>query len=105
MDSDGIALGQVGHGQVTFGPFVKRKEPVASPTGLCGGTGRCDDVIMQSRPHGEVHLYHSVKGTATEGKGLAAIHHTMTKDGGKTWSESQRVIVNADPWLCEVLAE
>ena len=31
-----------------LGPFAKQATPLASPTGLCGGTGRCDDVIMQS---------------------------------------------------------
>jgi hypothetical protein len=33
-----------------LGPFVKSATPVADPHGVCGDNGRCDDVIMQSRP-------------------------------------------------------
>jgi hypothetical protein len=33
-----------------LGPFTKQATPLASPTGVCNGTGRCDDVIMQSWP-------------------------------------------------------
>ena len=62
--------------------------------GVCGGSGRCDDVIMQSRPDG-VHLYHSVKGSNSaagcDNKGTC-IRHRMTKDGGKTWGESTIVL-------------
>ena len=32
-----------------LGPFVKQTTPIADPKGICGGTGRCDDVIMQVR--------------------------------------------------------
>ena len=82
----GIGLASAPH---PLGPFTKHTDPVASPKGICGGTGRCDDVIMQARPDG-VHLYHSVKGTKTgcEGKGPSCIRHVVTKDGGKTWSAS-----------------
>lgn len=64
---------------------------VASPTGVCGGSGRCDDVIMQSRDGGkELHLYHSVKGGAPPpGDG---IRHTLSTDNGRTWSESTLVL-------------
>ena len=56
---------------------------------MCGGAGRCDDVIMQSRPDG-VHLYHSVKGsTAAPGDG---IRHRVTRDAGRSWSESTLVL-------------
>ena len=43
-----------------LGPFVKSETPIADPHTICGASGRCDDVIMQSRPGGEIHLYHSV---------------------------------------------
>lgn len=73
-----------------LGPFTKSPVQVASPTGVCGGSGRCDDVIMQSRPGGEVHIYHSVKGGAPPpGDG---IRHRVTTDKGKTWSESELVL-------------
>ena len=73
----GIGLASAPH---PLGPFTKHATPVASPTGICGGTGRCDDVIMQTRPDG-VHLYHSVKGTKTgcEGKGPSCIRHVVSK--------------------------
>ena len=48
----GIGISSAPH---PLGPFTKHTQPVASPTGMCGGSGRCDDVIMQSRPDG-VHL-------------------------------------------------
>ena len=54
-----------------LGPFVKQATPIADPHTTCGGTARCDDVIMQSRP-GEMHIYHSVKGSGV-GK-----HYTKT---------------------------
>ena len=73
-----------------LGPFTKQPAPVASPTGVCGGKGRCDDVIMQTRPDG-VHLYHSVKGTdipaGCDNRGTC-IRHRVTKDGGRSWSNS-----------------
>ena len=55
------------------------------------GTGRCDDVIMQSRNEGkELHLYHSVKGGAPPpGDG---IRHVVSTDNGKTWSSSELVL-------------
>eukprot|EP01047_Picozoa_sp_COSAG01_P022221 COSAG01_NODE_1313_length_10770_cov_14.047887_7_plen_228_part_00 len=72
-----------------LGPFVKQTTPIASPHTICGGTGRCDDVIMQTRPDG-VHLYHSVKGSnVAPGSG---IRHRMTTNGGKSWSESKMVL-------------
>ena len=74
-----------------LGPFVRPTAPIASPTGLCGGTGRCDDVIMQTRPDG-VHLYHSVKGNSHGGDG---IRHRMTGDGGRTWTPSTMVLSTA----------
>ena len=82
--------------QHPLGPFTKHPTPVASPKGICGGSGRCDDVIMQSRPDG-VHLYHSVKGTKTgcEGMGSSCIRHVVTVDNGKTWSNSTMVLNQA----------
>lgn len=74
-----------------LGPFTKQIDPVASPSGICGGTGRCDDVIMQSRPGNEIHLYHSVKSSNVV-TGGDSIHHRMTKDAGKTWSTSTMVL-------------
>jgi hypothetical protein len=72
-----------------LGPFVKQTTPIASPHTICGGTGRCDDVIMQTRPDG-VHLYHSVKGSnVAPGSG---IRHRMTTNGGESWSESKMVL-------------
>ena len=45
---------------------------------------------MQARPGGEVHLYHSVKGsTAAPGDG---IRHRVTLDAGRSWSESTLVL-------------
>ena len=62
-----------------LGPFVKQPTPIASPETICGGTGRCDDVIMQARPDG-VHLYHSVKGSnVPPGSG---IRHRLSTDSG-----------------------
>lgn len=75
-----------------LGPFTKNKEPVASPAGLCGGAGRCDDIIMQARPDGEIHLYHSVKGNYARYPHGGAIVHHVTKDAGKTWSEGTVVL-------------
>ena len=83
----GIGLSVAPH---PLGPFTKQPTPVASPTGVCGGHGRCDDVIMQTRPDG-VHLYHSVKGTdipaGCDNRGTC-IRHRVTKDGGRSWSQS-----------------
>jgi len=82
----GVGLARAAH---PLGPFIKSLEPIASPTTICGGTGRCDDVIMQTRPDG-VHLYHSVKGSnVAPGSG---IRHCMTRDNGKTWSNSTMVL-------------
>jgi hypothetical protein len=48
---------------------------------------------MQSRPNGEIHLYHSVKGGAPPpGDG---IRHRLSTDGGKTWGESTLVLSSA----------
>lgn len=82
--------------QHPLGPFVKHTIPVASPKGICGGSGRCDDVIMQSRPDG-IHLYHSVKGThrGCEGMGSSCIRHVKTTDNGQTWSNSTMVLNQA----------
>eukprot|EP00937_MAST-01D_sp_MAST-1D-sp2_P005452 g5452.t1 len=84
----GIGVSRAPH---PLGPFVKmgRDRAIASPDGVCGGSGRCDDVIMQSRADG-VHLYHSVKGSnVAPGNG---IRHRMTTDGGDTWSNSTLVL-------------
>lgn len=82
----GIGIAIASH---PLGPFVKQPTPIASPKTVCGGTGRCDDVIMQSRPDG-VHLYHSVKGSdVAPGDG---IRHRASSDGGKTWSASKVVL-------------
>ena len=43
----GIGLAIAPH---PLGPFTKQATPIASPHSVCGGTGRCDDVIMQRRP-------------------------------------------------------
>jgi hypothetical protein len=73
-----------------LGPFAKSKALIADPKGVCGASGRCDDVIMQSRPGGEIHIYHSVKGGAPPpGTG---IRHRMSKDSGLTWSKSSLVL-------------
>ena len=78
-----------------LGPFTKQATPLASPAGVCGGTGRCDDVIMQSWPgdaskHGEIHLYHSVKGGAPAPG--AGIRHRASTDGGHAWGPSELVL-------------
>jgi hypothetical protein len=73
-----------------LGPFVKQPTPIADPKTICSGTGRCDDVIMQSRPGGEVHIYHSVKGSnVAPGDG---IRHRMSTDAGKSWGNSSLVL-------------
>lgn len=73
-----------------LGPFVKQDTPIASPQKVCGGSGRCDDVIMQTRPDNTVHIYHSVKGSnVAPGDG---IRHRASSDNGKTWSESKLVL-------------
>ena len=82
----GIGIATADH---PLGPFTKSATPIASPKTICGGTGRCDDVIMQSRPDG-VHLYHSVKGSNI--KPGSGIRHRMSSDSGKTWSESKLVL-------------
>ena len=83
----GIGLASAPH---PLGPFTKHATPVASPKGICGGTGRCDDVIMQSRPGGEIHLYHSVKGSnVAPGSG---IRHLLSTDAGQTWGNSTLVL-------------
>jgi hypothetical protein len=82
----GIGIATADH---PLGPFTKCATPIASPKTICGGTGRCDDVIMQTRPDG-VHLYHSVKGSNI--KPGSGIRHRMSSDAGKTWSESKLVL-------------
>ena len=84
----GIGVASAPH---PLGPFRKRQDPVASPQGLCGGSGRCDDVIMQARPGGTVHLYHSVKGSDVV-PGGDSIYHTATTDAGQNWSASTMVL-------------
>lgn len=82
----GIGVALAGH---PLGPFTKSTTPIASPKTICGGRGRCDDVIMQTRPDG-VHLYHSVKGSnVAPGSG---IRHRMSTDGGKSWGQSELVL-------------
>lgn len=54
----GIGIARAKH---PLGPFVKSAAPVASPSGLCGGSGRCDDVVMQATDDDMLHLCHSVK--------------------------------------------
>lgn len=82
----GIGIAIASH---PLGPFVKQVTAIASPKTICSGTGRCDDVIMQSRPDG-VHIYHSVKGSnVAPGDG---IRHRMSSDGGKTWGASALVL-------------
>ena len=78
-----------------LGPFAKQTTPLASPTELCGGTGRCDDVIMQSWPgdaakRGGIHIYHSVKGSSDANNN--GIRHRVSTDGGKTWGRSELVL-------------
>lgn len=88
----GIGIAAAAH---PLGPFTKRVTPLASPTGVCGGAGRCDDVIMQSWPgdaskHGEMHIYHSVKGSSNALDN--GIRHRASSDGGKTWGTSTLVL-------------
>lgn len=85
-----------------LGPFTKMLAPIASaaecksyaaPTtgpchDKCGCASMCDDVIMQSRPGGEIHLYYSSK---TYQKGLG-IHHRVSRTNGKSWSSSTIVL-------------
>ena len=66
-----------------LGPFAKQATPIADPSTICGGTARCDDVIMQSRPGGEMHIYHSVKGSGVGKHDRDGIRHRMSSDGGK----------------------
>lgn len=91
----GIGIASAQH---PLGPFRKHTEPLASPFrgGVCSSSARawsaCDDVVMQSRP-GEVHLYHSVKGSAlSPGPG---IRHRMSTDCGRTWGTSRLVLSSA----------
>lgn len=56
----------------------------------------CDDVIMQSRPDGAVHIYYSTKSYQV---GLG-IRHRMTRDAGKTWV---RTILHAQRLLHSLL--
>ena len=73
-----------------LGPFVKQSTPIADPKTICGGTGRCDDVIMQSRPGGEIHIYHSVKGSNVRpGDG---IRHRVSTDNGQSFGNSTLVL-------------
>merc|ERR1712166_268070 len=77
-----------------LGPFTKQPTPLASPTGPCGGTGRCDDVIIPSWPgdiskHGEIHIYHSVKGSTSPTNG---IRHRVSTTNGKSWEASELVL-------------
>ena len=74
-----------------LGPFVKQTTPIADPKTICGGTARCDDVIMQSRP-GEVHIYHSVKGSGQGKHDRDGIRHRSSTTSGKSWSNSSMVL-------------
>ena len=89
----GIGISRASH---PLGPFQKDTTPVASPTGICGGKGRCDDVIMQSIRRGttdEIHIYYSVKGSDCHNDGIGdCIHHRLSTDAGKTWGPSLKVI-------------
>lgn len=72
-----------------LGPFRKLLTPIAAPDGICINA-TCDDVIMQSRPDGKIHLYHSVKGRKVPpGSG---IRHRVTTDAGLSWSPSELVL-------------
>lgn len=75
-----------------LGPFVKQTTPIADPHTICGGTARCDDVIMQSRPGGELHIYHSVKGSGVGKHDRDGIRHRKSSDGGRTWGASTMVL-------------
>ena len=85
----GIAVAIAPH---PLGPFVKQSTPIADPKTICGGTARCDDVIMQSCPGGEIHIYHSVKGSGTGKYDRDGIRHRVSSDGGKTWGASTLVL-------------
>eukprot|EP00947_MAST-08B_sp_MAST-8B-sp1_P000881 g881.t1 len=108
----GIGVARAPH---PLGPYTKDPVPVASPTGICGGSGRCDDVIIQARPAGAgsdrdsgdsglarddgrgttatLHLYHSVKGSnVAPGDG---IRHLLSTDGGRTFTNSTLVLSTA----------
>ena len=92
----GIGLASAPH---PLGPFTKHEQPLASPfqDGVCSQTAHgakgwvaCDDVVMETRPGGEVHVYHSVKGGAPPpGPG---IRHRMSTDRGETWGNSTLVL-------------
>ena len=89
-----------------LGPFVKQQTPVARD--VCGGTGRCDDVIMQTHG-GDVHLYHSVKGSTTlagcsDPKGSSpCIRHVVSSDGGATWVD-QGIVLSRTASMMETIA-
>lgn len=85
-----------------LGPYTKMAAPVATAA-ECKGYGppanapckdprgcasMCDDVVLQSRPGGEIHLYYSTK---TYQVGLG-IHHRVSRDSGKSWSDSNVVL-------------
>jgi hypothetical protein len=96
LGTRGIGLASAPH---PLGPFTKHIEPLASPfaDGICSqkatgakGWVACDDVIMETRPGGEIHIYHSLKGGAPPpGPG---IRHMMSSDRGKTWGNSTLVL-------------
>ena len=87
----GIGLASAPH---PLGPFEKHSTPVASPfgNGVCAGM-LCDDVVLQSRPGGEVHIYHSVKGSPVTG--TPGIRHRMSTDSGRSWGTSTLVLSTA----------
>lgn len=95
----GIGVATASH---PLGPFTKEEQPAA--LAICGGTGRCDDVIMQAAvgrtgsASDTVHLYHSLKGSSTIA-GCAppvarnCIRHLTSIDNGATW-EDQGVVLS-----------
>ena len=86
----GIGLATAPH---PLGPFTKSASPVASPAEMCGGSGRCDDVVMEAR-RGAVHLYFSVKNSDRPSSCPVdhCIRHVATSDSGRTWSNSTIVL-------------
>lgn len=78
-----------------LGPFTKMAKPAA--LAICGGTGRCDDVVMhaerlESGANATVHLYHSLKGSSTVANcsppvARNCIRHLTSDDNGATWAD------------------
>ena len=105
----GIGIARAPH---PLGPFVKSATPVASPNSTCGGTGRCDDVIIHSAmgadrgKNGTMHLYHSLKGSSSV-PGCSppdahnCIRHLTSTDAGASWDQLGPVL--SSPGIMETI--